>query len=88
LRSASDGHCPHAEALERVKKGLQSLLGRGGNGQKEQLTSPRLAKLQDEAEELRTLEKQGRLSKLAARAALDAIDFERAELGSRLLRSS
>jgi site-specific DNA recombinase len=75
------------EALERVKTGLQSLLlARPGNGQQQQPTSPRLAKLQEEAQELRTLEKKGRLSSLAARAALDAIEYERAELVSRASR--
>lgn len=38
------------EALERVKTGLQSLLGRATLNQQELSTSPRLAKLEDEAQ--------------------------------------
>ncbi len=68
------------EALERVKTGLQSLFGRATLNQQELSTSPKLAKLEDEAQELRTLVKKGQLSSVAAQAALDAIEHERTEL--------
>ena len=48
--------------------------------QQELSTSPRLAKLEEEAQELCTLVKKGRLSSIAAQAALDAIERERTEL--------
>lgn len=68
------------EALERVKTGLQSFFGRAKLSQQELSTSPRLAKLDEETEELRGLVKKGRLSSVAAQAALEAIERERAEL--------
>ena len=68
------------EALERVTTGLQSLFGRAAPNQPELSTSPRLAKLEEEAQELRTLVKKGRPSSVAAQAALDAIERERTEL--------
>ena len=68
------------EALERVKTGLQSFFGRASLSQQELSTSPRLAKLDGEAEELRALVKRGRLPSVAAQAALQAIERERAEL--------
>jgi hypothetical protein len=61
------------EALERVQKGLQSILGRAAINQQE-IGTPKLAKLEEEAQELRALVKQGRLSPPAAQAALDAIE--------------
>jgi hypothetical protein len=68
------------EAMERVKTGLHFFFGRARLSQQELSTSPRLAKLEEEAEELRTLVKKGRLSSVAAQAALDAIERERTEL--------
>ena len=68
------------EALERVKRELQSIFGRVGSNEQERSASPKLAKLEEEAQELRTLVKKGRLSSVAAQAALDAIERERAEL--------
>jgi hypothetical protein len=73
------------EALERVQKGLQSILGRAAINQQE-IGTPKLAKLEEEAQELRALVKQGRLSPPAAQAALDAIEHERAELVFRASR--
>jgi site-specific DNA recombinase len=74
------------EALERVKQGLQSIFGRVGSNEQERSGSPKLAKLEEEAQELRTLVKKGRLSSVAAQAALDAIERERAELVFRASR--
>jgi hypothetical protein len=54
--------------------------------QQELSTSPKLAKLEEEAHELRVLMKQGRLSSPAAQAALHAIEHERAELVFRASR--
>ncbi len=73
-------------ALERVKQGLQSIFGRVASNEQERSGSPKLAKLEEESQELRTLVKKGRLSSVAAQAALDAIERERAELVFRASR--
>ena len=46
------------EALERLKTGLQSFFGHAKLSQQDLSTSPRLAKLDEEAEELRALVKK------------------------------
>jgi hypothetical protein len=74
------------EALERVKQGLQSIFGRVVSNEQERSASPKLAKLEEEAQELCTLVKKGRLSSVPAQAALDAIERERAEFVFRASR--
>lgn len=75
------------EAIEHAQKAIRAELRRLATRKDEVPRAPRLAKLEADADELRRLQKTGKLSATVVHAALEAIERERAELPSSVSRA-